>query len=94
MTKQTKSRNHAGLATKKPIALRLTPRCRAEAERIADKLNCSMSLLAHRAYHAGLPLVMKGQAIKSPPPPELATGVTAAEGDVPSAPSFSSALSA
>jgi len=93
MTKQTKSRNHAGLATKKPIALRLTPRCRAEAERIADKLNCSMSLLAHRAYHAGLPLVVNGQ-IKSPPPSELATGVTAAEGDVPSAPSFSSALSA
>jgi len=57
MTKQTKSRNHAGLATKKPIALRLTPGDRDEAVRIAEKLGVSMSLLAYRAYSAGLPTV-------------------------------------
>lgn len=57
MTKQTKSRNPAGLATKKPIALRLTPGDRAEAVRISEKLGVSMSLLAYRAYRAGLPEV-------------------------------------
>lgn len=92
MTKQTKLRNHAGLASKKPIALRLTPHGRAEAERIADKLNCSMSLLASRAYHAGLPLVMQGQSIKSPPPPALSTGLAAVAGDAPATPSFSATL--
>lgn len=57
MTKQPKSRNPAGLATKKPIALRLTPCDRAEAVRISEKLGVSMSLLAYRAYRAGLPMV-------------------------------------
>jgi hypothetical protein len=55
MTKQTKSRNPVGLETKKPIALRLTPNERAEAVRLSEKLHVSMSLLAHRAYLAGLP---------------------------------------
>lgn len=66
MTKQTKSRNPVGLATKKPIALRLTPIERAEAVRLSEKLGVSMSLLAHRAYLAGLPEV---KANANPPKP-------------------------
>lgn len=54
MTKQTKSRNPVGLETKKPIALRLTPSEREEAVCLSEKLQVSMSLLAHRAYLAGL----------------------------------------
>lgn len=54
MTKQIKSRNPVGLETKKPIALRLTPSERAEAVLLSEKMHISMSLLAHRAYLAGL----------------------------------------
>lgn len=58
MPKQPKSRNHAGLATKKPIALRMTPSDRDEAVLISERLGVSMSLLAYRAYRAGLPVVI------------------------------------
>lgn len=62
MTKPTKSRNPAGLATKKPIALRLTPSDREEAERLAAEENVSLSLLAYRAYRAGLHTVTGGKS--------------------------------
>lgn len=52
-----KSRNPAGLATKKPIALRLMPAERADAERFAAKLGTSKSALARSAYLAGLPII-------------------------------------
>ena len=68
MTKPTKSRNPVGLETKKPIALRLTPEDRDEAVRIAAKLQVSMSLLAYRAYRAGLPMVTGQESNQSSKP--------------------------
>lgn len=68
MTKHTKSRNPAGLETKKPIALRLTPSDRAEAKRLSEKLHVSMSLLAYRAYRAGLSIVTEQESDQSSSP--------------------------
>lgn len=51
-------RNPDGLATKKPIALRLMPDELAENKRISTELNCSKSSLAREAYLKGLPLVI------------------------------------
>ena len=52
-----KERNPDGLITDKPIALRLMPDERAEAERIADHLCMTLSCLARLAFLAGLPSV-------------------------------------
>lgn len=57
MTQPKPSRNPAGIATKKPIALRLMPTELADAERIARRLNLTRSALAREAFLAGLPLV-------------------------------------
>lgn len=59
MHKQHKSRNPAGIAIKKPIALRLMPAEKADAERIAAKLGTSQSALARMAYLAGLSRICK-----------------------------------
>jgi len=82
MTKQPKSRNPAGLATKKPIALRLMPAERAEATRIAAKLGTSQSALARRAYLAGLPVVMKQS---SHPADKGTAGLCSGEATLPAA---------
>lgn len=54
--KSTK-RNPDGLEKNKPIALRLMPEERENAERIAMQFNISQSLLARKAYLHGLPFV-------------------------------------
>lgn len=82
MSNKHMSRNPAGLATKKPIALRLTPEDRAEAERIAAKLHVSKSLLAYRAYRAGLPIVMKQS---SSPAGNGTAGLCSGEATLPAA---------
>lgn len=82
MSNKPKSRNHAGLATKKPIALRMTPSDRAEAGRISEKLGVSMSLLAYRAYRAGLPIVMKQS---SSPADNGTAGLCSGEATLPAA---------
>lgn len=60
MSGKPHSRNPAGLATEKPIALRLMPRELADASRIAKKHGLSKSSLARQAFLAGLPLVLQG----------------------------------
>lgn len=54
---KSSKRNPSGLATSKPIALRLMPAELANAERIADELQITRSNLARQAYLAGLPIV-------------------------------------
>ena len=54
---KSSKRNPSGLATNKPIALRLMPDELANAERIAAAMNISKSNLARQAYLVGLPIV-------------------------------------
>lgn len=68
MKQQPPSRNPAGLATKKPIALRLMPGELADAERIAAEEGLSKSALARKAYLKGLPLVAKPKKSKTMEP--------------------------
>lgn len=65
MQKQHHSRNPAGIVTTKPIALRLMPGERIEADRIAAERNVSRSALAREAYLKGLPLVVATPPFKS-----------------------------
>lgn len=62
-------RNPDGLATQKPIALRLMPNERADAERISRESNVSMSRLAREAFLKGLPLVSSSAAAPTSPTP-------------------------
>lgn len=50
-------RNPAGVDIKRPIALRLMPEERVDAERVAAKLNISLSNLARQSFLEGLPIV-------------------------------------
>lgn len=61
-----------GLASSKPIALRLPEDERIDAERIAKEKRCSLSALASAAYRAGLPLVLD----QSPSEPPVATALS------------------
>ena len=49
--------NPAGLATDKPINLRLMPEERQDAQALAEAAGISMSKLARSAYLKGLPIV-------------------------------------
>lgn len=60
-------RNPEGLDKKKPIALRLMPNERADAERISRESNVSMSRLAREAFLKGLPLVSSSAAASTSP---------------------------
>lgn len=51
-------RTPKGVDTNRPIALRLRPEERKQAERVAKKLNVSRSNLARLAYLNGLPLLL------------------------------------
>ncbi|UCV02324.1 hypothetical protein [Dechloromonas denitrificans] len=55
-------RNPDGLNSKKPIALRLMPDEREQAETAARASNVSMSFLAREAFLKGLPLVFPSSA--------------------------------
>ena len=50
-------RNPAGIEIRRPIALRLMPQEREDAERVAAKLNISLSNLARQSFLEGLPIV-------------------------------------
>ncbi len=50
-------RNPAGVDLRRPIALRLMPAERLDAERVAAKLNISLSNLARQSFLVGLPIV-------------------------------------
>ena len=50
-------RNPAGIDVKRPIALRLMPVERQDAERVAAKLNISLSNLARQSFLVGLPVI-------------------------------------
>ncbi|MER2603038.1 MAG: hypothetical protein ABTR27_11825 [Candidatus Competibacter phosphatis] len=54
---ETTKRNPDGLISKKPIALRLMPAELANAKRVSQETNVSMSCLAREAFLKGLPLV-------------------------------------
>ena len=58
-------RNPSGLATKKPIALRLMPGELADAQRIAGERKVSCSKLARQAYLLGLPLVLNAASVNN-----------------------------
>ena len=55
--KPTRTRNPSGVVKVKPIALRLQPEERAQAERLAKESGHSASALARKAYLKGIPLV-------------------------------------
>lgn len=59
MKHQTTRRNPDGIEKTKPIALRLMPSERANAERIAKKAGVSKSSLARQAYLNGLPKTLR-----------------------------------
>lgn len=61
-------RNPDGLISKKPIALRLMPEELANAKRVSQETNVSMSCLAREAFLKGLPLVVSSSALTSPTP--------------------------
>jgi hypothetical protein len=63
MSAHTHTRNPHGVADTKPIALRLLPEERDQAERLARKTGCSMSWLAREAYLKGLPLINEAPCI-------------------------------
>ena len=50
-------RNPAGVDLRRPIALRLMPAERIDAERVAAKLNISLSNLARQSFLVGLPII-------------------------------------
>ena len=54
-------RNPAGVDVRRPIALRLMPAERIDAERVAARLNVSLSKLARMAYLRGLPYTTAAQ---------------------------------
>jgi|GEM_PF-2692787 len=54
-----RKRTPKGVACSKPIALRLMPDERAEAEIISKRIGLTKSALSREAYLAGLPLVLK-----------------------------------
>lgn len=60
MPAKAKARNPKGLDTKKPIALRLTPKDRADAVLFSARMGMSLSLLAYKAYLAGLKTIING----------------------------------
>ena len=51
------TRNPSGVAKVKPIALRLLPEERSQAERLAKESGHSASAIARKAYLKGIPLV-------------------------------------
>lgn len=51
-------RNPDGLVKKQPIALRLMPDELANAKRVSEETNTSLSYLAREAFLKGLPLVI------------------------------------
>lgn len=51
-------RTPKGVDKSRPIALRLLPEERTQAEHVAKRLNVSRSNLARQAYLAGLPIVL------------------------------------
>lgn len=65
MSAHTQTRNPHGVADVKPIALRLLPEERDQAEALAQKAESSMSSLARKAYLKGLPLVIEELAVES-----------------------------
>jgi len=69
-------RNPDGLATQKPIALRLMPEELANARRVSQESNVSMSRLAREAFLKGLPLVSPSAAAPSPTPSRRAADFT------------------
>ena len=54
MQRNKKTYNPDGLATGKPIALRLMPNELKQAERLAKKSGCSRSFLARRLFLIGM----------------------------------------
>lgn len=56
-TKKTHTRNPSGVVKVKPIALRLLPDERAQADRLAKESGHSVSAIARKAYLAGIPHV-------------------------------------
>lgn len=59
MSAHAQTRNPHGVADVKPIALRLLPEERDQAEQLSQQADCSMSSLARSAYLKGLPLVIE-----------------------------------
>lgn len=72
-------RNPDGLISKKPIALRLMPEELANAKRVSQETNVSMSCLAREAFLKGLPLVVSSSALTSPTPRRRAEDFTGGE---------------
>ena len=65
---ETTKRNPDGLISKKPIALRLMPAELANAKRVSQETNVSMSCLAREAFLKGLPLVISDFSTSAPTP--------------------------
>ena len=61
-------RNPAGVDLRRPIALRLMPAERHDAERVAAKLNISLSNLARQSFLVGLPIVENRNESSLPKP--------------------------
>jgi len=59
MSQPESSRNPRGLATRKPISLRLMPEELENADVLAEELNVTKSKLARIAYLAGLPVAIR-----------------------------------
>lgn len=81
MNHQESSRNPRGLATRKPISLRLMPEELEHADVLANELNVTKSKLARTAYLAGLPTAIEklspAAATSSPTP--IAAGFSSGE---------------
>ncbi len=74
MSHHKDARNPRGLATRKPISLRLMPNELLDAERIAKELGVTKSRIARDAFIAGLPLISSGVSSAATPPAAASTG--------------------